>query len=89
METVVIAIVFGGIGILLGAITIGIVAAAQIETQNMILQMLVGGSVIRPTITALSVFTSLLGLLVAGVVASYYPAVLALRIEPRQAMAAH
>ena len=89
METVVIAIVFGGIGILLGAITIVIVAAAQIETQNMILQMLVGGSIIRPTITALSIFTSLFGLLVAGVVASYYPAVLALRIEPRQAMAAH
>ena len=87
-ETIVIAIVFGGIGIGLAAITIGIVGAAQIETSNIILQTLAGGSIIRPVLSAGSVVTSLIGMMVAGIFASLYPASLALRIEPRQAIAA-
>jgi putative ABC transport system permease protein len=86
-ETLIIAFFFGGLGVLLGSLTIGIVGAANIETENLILQMLVGGPVIKPIISARSIAVSLVGMLTAGVLASLYPAVLALRIEPRQAMA--
>ncbi|MBN1686558.1 MAG: ABC transporter permease [Spirochaetales bacterium] len=89
LETVVISLFFGGLGILLGSLTIGIVGAARIETQSLILQMLAGGSVIRPVISAGSIIVSLIGMLAAGVIASVYPAQLALRIEPRQAMDTH
>ena len=88
LETIVIAIIFGGIGIGLAVITIGVVGAAHIETSNIILQTLAGGAIIRPVLSAGSVVTSLIGMIVAGVFASLYPASLALRIEPRQAIAA-
>ena len=89
LETVIISLFFGGIGVALGFLTIGIVGAAQLETQNMILQMLAGGEIIRPIISIGSVLISLGGMIAAGILASLYPAWLALRIEPRQAMAAH
>ncbi len=89
LETVVISLFFGGIGILLGSLTIGIVGAVKIETQNLILQMLAGGPLIKPIISAGSIAVSLIGMLAAGVIASFYPAQLALRIEPRQAMDSH
>lgn len=89
LETVIISLFFGGLGILLGSLTIGIVRAAGIETQSLILQMLAGGAVIKPIISAGSIVVSLVGMLVAGIIASLYPAQLALRIEPRQAMDAH
>ncbi len=85
-ETLIIAGVFGGIGIIAGSATVGVFRALGLETQNMILQMLAGGEVIRPVLRAGSVIVSLIGMTVAGVVASLYPAALALRIEPRQAM---
>ena len=87
LETAVIALFFGAIGILLGSATVGIVGAAEIETENLILQMLVGGAVLKPVITAGSIIVSIVGMLAAGVIASLYPASIALRIEPRQAMA--
>jgi putative ABC transport system permease protein len=88
-ETIIISLFFGGLGILLGSLTIGIVGAAKIETQNLILQMLAGGPIIKPIISTASIVVSLLGMLAAGIVASLYPALLALRIEPRQAMDSH
>lgn len=88
-ETIVIVCVFGGIGIVLGGVAIGVVNAAQIETENIILQMLAGGSIIQPIISVGSIIVSLFGMLASGVLASLYPASLALRIEPRQAMASH
>ena len=86
-ETLVIALFFGSIGIILGGAAIAIVGAAKIEATNMIVQMLVGGSVLRPVVSAGSVLISMAGMVVAVVLASLYPATLALRIEPRQAMA--
>ena len=88
-ETIIITLFFGGVGIMLGSLTIGIVGAVKIETTNLILQMLAGGSVIRPIISTGSVIVSLIGMISAGILASLYPASLALRIEPRQAMATH
>jgi len=87
LETLLIALSFGGVGIVLGLATIGIVNAAHIQTGNMIVKALVGGEVIRVVVSAGSVAVSLFAMIVAGVVASLYPASVALRIEPRQAMA--
>ena len=89
LETVIISLFFGGLGILLGSLTIGIVGAVKIETENLILQMLAGGPIIKPIISTASIIVSLLGMLAAGIGASLYPAMLALRIEPRQAMDSH
>jgi putative ABC transport system permease protein len=87
METLLIALFFGGLGVVLGAAGVGVVRAVQIETSNMILQVLAGGSIIKPVISTGSIFISLSAMIVAGVLASLYPASIALRIEPRQAMA--
>ncbi len=89
LETLIIVGVFGTIGIAAGSATVIIVRALQLETQNLILQMLVGGSLVQPILTVGSVVFSLIGMALAGVFASLYPATLALRIEPRQAMASH
>jgi putative ABC transport system permease protein len=87
LETLLIALFFGALGIVFGTAAVGIIRAAQIETSNMILQVLAGGSIIQPIVSAGSVLISLGAMILAGVLASLYPASVALRIEPRQAMA--
>jgi putative ABC transport system permease protein len=87
LETLFIAVFFGAIGIALGVLTIGIVGAARIETTNVIVQVFAGGSIIRPVISAGSIALSIGAIVLAGIAASLYPASIALRIEPRQAMA--
>lgn len=86
-ETLIITLFFGAVGLASGTLAILIVRAANIETANMILQMLAGGSVIKPIVSAGSILISLFGIVAAGMLASLYPASLALRIQPRQAMA--
>lgn len=87
LETIVIILSFGAVGILLGGITIAVIRSAGIETNDIIVRMLAGGSSIQPIVRAGSVLLSFIGMLAAGTLASLYPASVALRIQPRQAMA--
>ena len=85
-ETLSLASVFGGAGVLLGLLLLVILGATGIRAGNLFLQILFGGELLRPEISAGSVAFSLLMVAAIAVVSSLYPLAVALRISPRQAM---
>lgn len=85
-ETLMIALAFGGIGIVLGMGVTGVLGMTGIESSNQILQIFMGGPVLNPSISGSSVMLSLIGVVGAGLLASLYPASIALAIKPVVAM---
>lgn len=85
-ETLMIAVVFGGIGILAGMGVTGILGATGIESSNEVLQIFMGGPVLSPVVSGTSVFQSLIAVVLVGIAASLYPASIALGIQPVTAM---
>ena len=86
METLMIAVVFGTVGIVVGAAITTVIGAIGIESQNMVLQVLMGGPTLRPVVTAGSVLSSLIAVIISGLGASLYPVAVALRVQPVTAM---
>ncbi len=86
LETLLIAGVFGAIGILGGAGITAILGATGLESDSQLLQVFMGGPVLNPVVSAGSVLMSLVAVVAAGLVASLYPAAIALRIQPVTAM---
>ena len=86
LETLMIAVVFGALGIALGAGITGVLGAVGIESDEMMLQVFMGGPVLNPTVSVSSVISSLIAVIIAGLLASLYPAAIALRIQPVTAM---
>jgi len=85
-ETLMIAVVFGGAGILAGMGVTGILGATGIESSNEVLQIFMGGPVLSPVVSGASVVQSLVAVILVGIVASLYPASIALGIQPVTAM---
>ncbi len=85
-ETVSLAFVFGGAGVVLGVVALLILGATGIRASNLFLRILFGGELLRPTISAGSVGFALIMVAAIAVVSSLYPLAVALRISPRQAM---
>ena len=85
-ETVTLAFVFGGAGVVLGLVLLLILGATGIRASNLFLRILFGGEVLRPVVSLGSVAFSLLMVAAIGVLSSLYPLAVALRISPRQAM---
>ena len=88
IETLAISIVFGLIGTAIGAVVITALGAAGIPAANTIMQLLVGGPMIRPAVTGSALGASVLVFLMIGVVAHLYPVAVALRIPPIRAIRA-
>ncbi len=86
METLMIAVVFGAIGIGAGAGITALIGAVGIESDNQIAQIFMGGPTLNPVVSPGSIFSSLAAVVVAGVMSSLYPVAVALRIEPVAAM---
>jgi ABC-type lipoprotein release transport system permease subunit len=86
LETMMIAVAFGGIGIIAGMGVTGILGVTGIESSTQILQVFMGGPVLSPVVSASSVLLSFLGVIGAGLAASLYPASIALGIQPVTAM---
>lgn len=86
METLMIAVVFGTVGIAVGAAITTVIGAIGIESQNMVLQVFMGGPTLRPVVSPGSVLSSLLAVIVSGLAASLYPVAVALRVQPVTAM---
>jgi ABC-type antimicrobial peptide transport system permease subunit len=86
-ETAVLALVFGGAGILVGVGLVAIIPLLGIHTGNDLLQMVYGGEVFRPLLRPQDIAGCFveLGLVVA--LASLYPAKLAASITPLDAIA--
>lgn len=86
LETLMISLSFGIVGIIIGGGIILVLGAAGIEPTNMILQVLFGGRALNPVLSALTVAYSLGIVAFIGVAASLYPTSVALGITPLQAM---
>jgi ABC-type lipoprotein release transport system permease subunit len=86
LETLMIAVAAGGVGVAIGAAITAVLGAVGIESTNIMLQIFMGGPVLNPVVSIGSVATSLLAMVAAGVLASLYPAAIALRIAPVTAM---
>jgi putative ABC transport system permease protein len=88
LETLSISVVFGSIGVAIGAITIGILNLTGLTAPNPFFEILFGGKVLHPALPLSSLLYAL-GIMVAiGLVASLYPVSVALRIQPVQAIQA-
>ncbi len=86
LETLLISVVFGLAGMALGAGLIGILGRTGIRASGLFLQVLFGGPLLEPVLSAGSLAGSLLVVVAVGLLASLYPAAVALRIEPVRAM---
>lgn len=88
LETLSISTVFGMIGVVIGALTIGILNLTGLPAPNPFFEILFGGKVLHPALPLSSLLYAL-GIMVAiGLVASLYPVTVAMRIQPVQAIQA-
>ncbi|MFP4378289.1 MAG: ABC transporter permease [Spirochaetales bacterium] len=85
-ETLVITGAFGVLGMILGSIIIGIVAAFGITAESTFLQLLLGGQIFRPGLSLGAIISSLAGVGLMAWIASLYPVHMATRISPVVAM---
>jgi ABC-type antimicrobial peptide transport system permease subunit len=85
-ETAILAAVFGGSGILVGALVVVILRALQFSTDNDFLQMAYGGETFRPVLGALDWGLAVLQLVGTSVTALVYPMGQAARITPLEAI---
>lgn len=88
-EVLTITIIFGLLGMLVGAIIIAILHHYGISasSENDIFLTIFGDTSLRPSVSLASLALSLLAVTVIGIIASLYPTNLALKISPVEAMA--
>ncbi len=86
LETMIISLTFGILGVIVGIIVILIFRIVGIEATNQFLQLLLGGSVFRPSVSVSAIFSSVIAITLVGIVASLYPVSLALKVSPLEAM---
>ncbi|MFW5685156.1 MAG: ABC transporter permease [Spirochaetota bacterium] len=85
-ETAILSVFFGLIGVLFGMAVLGVLSLIGLEATNQFLRLIYGGDVLRPVLSISAVLSSLVGVVVAGLVASLYPTRVALQIRPVVAM---
>ena len=86
LETLSISWVFGIVGIVLGALIVIVLGATGIRTSNDFLKIMFGGELLEPTLSAFSVWISLVIITAIGLLASVYPVMVALRVQPIRAV---
>ncbi len=86
IETLMITIIFGLVGVILGVIILLVMGAIGIEATNQFLQILLGGDVFRPAISGSAIILSMIMISIVGVISSLYPVAVALKISPLEAM---
>ncbi len=88
IETLTLSVVFGLFGMTIGAVLIGVLNAVGVQASNTILQLLVGGTSLRPVLSASALGTSVLVIVMIGIIAHLYPVAIALKIPPIRAIRA-
>ena len=86
VETLSISWVFGVAGIILGALIVGVLNLLGLRTESDFLIILFGGELLRPDLSLFSVLLSLVIVTGIGFLASIYPVLIALRIQPVRAV---
>jgi hypothetical protein len=86
VEAVVTGLVFGGLGAAIGAGIVKIIAAVGIPATSDQAFFFFSGPRLRPFLNPASVVAAFIIVLFVSTVSSFYPAFLAMRVTPRQAM---
>ncbi len=86
MEGVVIGTIFGSIGALLGAAVVTVVGRRGIPAFNDVATFFFSGPRFHPTLGTANLAGALAVVFVVSILSSLYPAFLAMRVVPRQAM---
>ncbi|NCB01089.1 MAG: ABC transporter permease [Spirochaetia bacterium] len=86
LETMIISLTFGLLGVIVGIIVIVIFRIIGIEATNQFLQLLLGGSIFRPSVSVSAIFSSVIAITLVGIIASLYPVSIALKVSPLEAM---
>lgn len=86
VETLCISWLFGIVGIALGAAIVAVLGWTGIRAGNDFLKLLFGGELLEPALSALSVAISLGIMTAIGLLASVYPVMVALRVQPVRAV---
>jgi ABC-type lipoprotein release transport system permease subunit len=87
IESVVIGGIFGALGAAVGAGVVTALGRVGIPAANDVFTFFFSGPRLHPSLGATSLVSALLIVLVVSAVSSFYPAWLAMRVTPRQAMA--
>jgi len=85
-ETLILATISGLVGIALASGCLGLLSINGIPASNFVLKMLFGGDVLRPTIQLGGLATAIAAVVAVGLIASWYPTQVALRVNPSTAM---
>lgn len=86
IETACLAVIFGGFGIVIGAVSVPVLKAFQITAENNILQLLFGGKTFAPYLGVADILIGVIELALVTVIASIYPIRVARRITPLDAI---
>jgi ABC-type lipoprotein release transport system permease subunit len=87
IESVVIGAIFGFLGAGVGALIVAFFGKVGIPAANDVFTFFFSGPRLHPEIGAASLVSALLIVLLVSAISSFYPAWLAMRVSPRQAMA--
>lgn len=87
-ETLVLSLVAGGLGALLGGVIVLWLGATGIASRNEFMTFLFSGSHLRPELSIPQMLFAIGLVVVVGVLSTFYPARLAARVNPAQAMGA-
>lgn len=86
IETACLALIFGGLGILVGAGAVPVLSAMKITAENNILQLLFGGKTFAPYLGMSDIVGGVIGLVLVTLLASLYPVIVSSRIRPLDAI---
>jgi ABC-type lipoprotein release transport system permease subunit len=86
VEAVVIGLIFGGLGAAVGAGLVKLIGAVGIAAKSDVQFFFFSGPRLRPFLNVASVVAAFFIVIVVAMVSSFYPAWLAMRVTPRQAM---
>lgn len=88
IESAIVGLVFGTLGALIGAAILLLLGKVGIPAVNDVLTFFFSGSHLYPAVTTTQMVFSLGIVVVVSVVSGIYPALVAMRVSPRQAMQA-
>jgi ABC-type lipoprotein release transport system permease subunit len=86
IESIVVGFVFGGLGAGLGAVLVGIIGKIGIPAKSDVMFFFFSGPRLHPFIGTSNVIAAFIIVLLVSAFSSFYPAWLAMRVTPRQAM---
>ncbi|MGB9686203.1 MAG: ABC transporter permease [Rectinema subterraneum] len=85
-ETVFLAAIAGAAGLVIGFVVLLLLGKFGIRAPNLFFEALFGGQVLKPMVSAGAAIRAFIWILAMGLGASWYPTIVALRIEPVIAM---